>query len=100
MHPVSRLDPFESEAGLGAIPIMVIPDAVLGDLDTLEVACLWTNEFGTADLWHRFLNLGVPLAASAGTDVMLDYHRTMAVGTTGFTCTCRVRSGSGPIWRL
>ena len=82
MHPVSRTDPFGSEAGLGAIPIMVIPDAVLGDLDTLEVACLWTNEFGTADLWHRFLNLGVPLAASAGTDVMLDYHRTMAVGTT------------------
>ena len=82
MHPVSRPDPFEGEAGLGAIPIMVIPDAVLGDLDTLEVACLWTNEFGTADLWHRFLNLGVPLAASAGTDVMLDYHRTMAVGTT------------------
>ena len=82
MHPVSRPDPFGSEAGLGAIPIMVIPDTVLGDLDTLEVACLWTNEFGTADLWHRFLNLGIPLAASAGTDVMLDYHRTMAVGTT------------------
>ena len=82
MHPVSVADPFASERGLGAIPIMVIPDALLGDLDTLEVACLWTNEFGTADLWHRFLNLGVPLAASAGTDVMLDYHRTMAVGTT------------------
>ena len=82
MHPVSRPDPFGSEAGLGAIPIMVIPDAVLGDLDSLEVACLWTNEYGTADLWHRFLNLGIPLAASAGTDVMLDYHRTMAVGTT------------------
>lgn len=82
MHPVSRPDPFGSTEGLGAIPIMVIPDALLGDLDTLEVACLWTNEFGTADLWHRFLNLGVPLAASAGTDVMLDYHRTMAVGTT------------------
>ena len=82
MHPVSRPDPFGSAEGLGAIPIMVIPDALLGDLDTLEVACLWTNEFGTADLWHRFLNLGVPLAASAGTDVMLDYHRTMAVGTT------------------
>ena len=82
MHPVSIPDPFGSESGLGAIPIMVIPDALLGDLDTLEVACLWTNEFGTADLWHRFLNLGVPLAASAGTDVMLDYHRTMAVGTT------------------
>ena len=82
MHPVSRPDPFGSEGGLGSIPISVIPDAVLGDLDSLEVACLWTNEFGTADLWHRVLNLGVPLAASAGTDVMLDYHRTMAVGTT------------------
>lgn len=82
MHPVSVAAPFASERGLGAIPIMVIPDTVLGDLDTLEVACLWTNEFGTADLWHRFLNLGIPLAASAGTDVMLDYHRTMAVGTT------------------
>ena len=82
MHPVSVPDPFGSDAGLGAIPIMVIPDALFGDLNTLEVACLWTNEFGTADLWHRFLNLGVPLAASAGTDVMLDYHRTMAVGTT------------------
>lgn len=82
MHPVSVVAPFASERALGAIPIMVIPDTVLGDLDTLEVACLWTNEFGTADLWHRFLNLGIPLAASAGTDVMLDYHRTMAVGTT------------------
>lgn len=82
MHPVSIPDPFGSENGLGRIPISVIPDALLGDVDTLEVACLWTNEFGTADLWHRFLNLGIPLAASAGTDVMLNYHRTMAVGTT------------------
>ena len=82
MHPVSIPDPFGSDEGLGRIPVSVIPDVVLGDLDSLEVACLWTNEFGTADLWHRFLNLGVPLAASAGTDVMLDYHRTMAVGTT------------------
>ena len=82
MHPVSIPDPFGSERGLGAIPIMAVPDAVLGDLDTLEVACLWTSEAGTAELWTRFLNLGVPVAASAGTDVMLDYHRTMAVGTT------------------
>lgn len=82
MHPVSVPDPFGSEAGLGAIPVSFVPDAVLGDLDTLEIACLWTSEVGTAALWHRVLNLGVPLAASAGTDVMLDYHRTMAVGTT------------------
>ena len=81
MHPVSVADPFGSEAGLAAIPLSIVPDAVLGDLDSLEVACLWTSEVGTAALWHRVLNLGVPLAASAGTDVMLDYHRTMAVGT-------------------
>lgn len=82
MHPVSIADPFGSEAGLNAIPIHFVPDAVLGDLDSLEVACLWTSEVGTAELWHRVLNLGIPLAASAGTDVMLDYHRTMAVGAT------------------
>ena len=82
MHPVSVPDPFGSDAGLGSIPVSFVPDAVLGDLDTLEIACLWTSEVGTAELWHRVLNLGIPLAASAGTDVMLDYHRTMAVGTT------------------
>ena len=80
MHPVSIPDPFGSEPGLGAIPIMLVPDVVLGDVDSLEVACLWTSEEGTAAVWHRALNLGIPLAASAGTDVMLDYHRTMAVG--------------------
>ncbi len=82
MHPVSVPDPFGSEAGLSAIPVSFVPDAVLGDLDTLEIACLWTSEAGTAELWGRVLNLGIPLAASAGTDVMLNYHRTMAVGTT------------------
>lgn len=82
MHPVSVADPFASDTDLAAIPVSFVPDAVLGDLDSLEIACLWTSEVGTAALWHRVLNLGVPLAASAGTDVMLDYHRTMAVGTT------------------
>ena len=33
-------------------------------------------------LWHRFLNLGLTVAPSAGTDVMLNFHRTMAVGAT------------------
>ncbi len=81
MHPVSVEAPFE-DPGLSSIPVSLIPDAVLGDLDTLEIACLWTNELGTARVWERVLMLGVPLAASAGTDVMLDFHRTMAVGTT------------------
>ncbi len=82
MHPVSIADPFADEDSLRAIPVDVIPDAVLGDLDALEIACLWINEMGTSELWYRFLNVGATIAASAGTDTMADYYRTMAVGTT------------------
>ena len=80
MHPVSVPDPFGSEESLSAIPVNLIPDAVLGDLDALEVACLWTSEVGTSELWHRLLDIGATVAASAGTDIMADYYRTMAVG--------------------
>jgi TolB protein len=48
----------------------------------LELGCLWTDEIGTSALWHEFLNLGIPIAISAGSDVMNDYYRTMAVGAT------------------
>ena len=82
MHPVSIAEPFRDEESLRSIPINLIPDAVLGDLDSLELACLWTSELGTYDVWYRFLNIGAPVAASAGTDTMADYYRTMAVGTT------------------
>lgn len=82
MHPVSVIDPFVDDQALRAIPVDIIPDAVLGDLDTLEIACLWTSEMGTSELWYRFLNVGANVAASAGTDTMADYFRTMAVGTT------------------
>jgi TolB protein len=51
-------------------------------VDLLEVVCLWSNSVGTTELWYRFLNAGFPVAPSGGTDVMLDFHRTMAVGTT------------------
>lgn len=81
VHPVSGPDAFLAE-NLSSIPVSLIPDAVLGDLDALEVACLWSNEQGTTDVWHRLLNLGIPLALSAGTDVMTDFYRTMAVGAT------------------
>ncbi|MDX1554600.1 MAG: CehA/McbA family metallohydrolase, partial [Xanthomonadales bacterium] len=42
----------------------------------------WTDAVGTAALWHAVLNLGVPLAASAGSDVMNNLYRTMAIGAT------------------
>ena len=60
----------------------LISDAVLGDVDTIELACLWSDELGTAEAWYRLLNVGARVTPSAGTDAMVDFFRTMAVGTT------------------
>ena len=90
VHPVSARGaeraqpwsevPFEELAP--SVPVELVADAVLGDLDALEVVCLWSDETATAQVWHRFLSLGIPVAPSAGTDVMTNFFRTMAVGTT------------------
>ncbi len=81
VHPVMSPDPFAVEARAG-VPVELVADAVMGDVDALEVMCLWSSFEGTAALWHRFLNLGLTVAPSAGTDVMLNLHRTMPVGAT------------------
>lgn len=81
VHPVVRRQPFADDQGR-TVPIELVPDAVLGDVDLLEVACLWSDELGTSEVWYRLLNLGRPVAASAGTDVMSNLYRTMAPGTT------------------
>ncbi|MFT7035701.1 MAG: TolB protein [Cyclobacteriaceae bacterium] len=81
VHPVGVKDPFK-EGGDRSVPISLTADAVLGEVDILEVGCLWTDEIGTAALWHEFLNLGIPIALSAGSDVMNDLYRTMAIGAT------------------
>jgi TolB protein len=81
VHPVASQDPFTEEA-VSSIPKSFIADAVLGEVDLIELACLWTDEIGTAALWHHVLNLGVTVAASAGSDVLTDYYRTMAIGAT------------------
>ncbi len=81
VHPVSGPDPF-TPGNEGQIPVGFIADAVLGEVDALEVVCLWSDDLGTAELWYRILNLGIPLAATAGSDVMTDFYRTMAVGAT------------------
>lgn len=84
VHPVAVRDPFATTATTtpgSAIPLMLIADAVLGDLDALEVACLWSDELGTSAVWQRLLRLGIPVALSAGTDAMVNVHRNMAVGT-------------------
>jgi TolB protein len=66
VHPVSRPDPFAQETP--PIPLELIPDAVLGDLDGIELVCLWSDELGTAEVWYRILNLGIPVVPTAGTD--------------------------------
>jgi TolB protein len=81
VHPVSVADPLTPETA-GAVPTGFVADAVLGEVDIIEVACLWSDELGTASVWHEVLNIGVPLAASAGSDVMNDYYRTMTIGAT------------------
>jgi TolB protein len=81
VHPVTVRAPFGGKAPTG-IPLELVSDAVLGDVDTIELACLWSDELGTADAWYRLLNVGVPIAPSAGTDAMVDFFRTMAIGTT------------------
>lgn len=63
-------------------PVMQVVDGILGNMDWLEVFCLWVDEMGTSESWYRFLNLGVPIALEAGTDVMNNFYRTMPVGTT------------------
>jgi TolB protein len=82
VHPVSGDDPFASAAGLRSIPLGFVADAVQGRINAIELACLWSDERGTTDLWYRVLNVGVPMVLTAGTDVMNNLYRTMAIGTT------------------
>lgn len=82
VHPVAVRDPFARDAPRAAVPLSLIVDGVLGDLDAIEVACIWTDELGTAAVWYPLLNLGQPIAPSAGTDAMVNVPRNMAVGTT------------------
>ena len=81
VHPVNARDPFSGD-GPNDVPPLLAADGILGNMDWLEVACLWTDELGTAEVWYRLLNFGSPIVLEAGTDVMTNYYRTMAVGAT------------------
>lgn len=80
VHPAGA-DPFANPAAPG-LPVELVADGILGDVQALEIACLWTDELGTAEVWYHLLNLGWPVAATSGSDVMLNFYRTMAPGTT------------------
>lgn len=80
VHPAGA-DPFADPRAPG-LPVGLVADGILGDVQGLEIACLWTDELGTAEVWYHLLNLGWPVAATSGSDVMLNFYRTMAPGTT------------------
>lgn len=82
VHPVLPRNPFPAQGDPSGIPAELVADAVLGDVDALEVACLWSDELGSSQLWYRLLNLGVPIVPSAGSDTMQNIHRMMALGST------------------
>ncbi len=82
VHPVSGRDPFPASGAPNGLPLELVPDAVFGDVDTLEVACLWSDEIGTSAAWYRLLNLGIPIAPAAGSDTMHNFYRTMPIGST------------------
>jgi len=82
VHPVSGSDPFGVPPAEAHLPMELVPDALAGGVDTLELACLWSNERGTAELWYRLLDLGLPIAPSAGTDAFPNFFRSMALGST------------------
>lgn len=83
VHPIaSGAASVFSDAGRAGIPVGLIADAVLGKLDLLDIACLWTSSRAATELWYGLLNAGVVVNPSGGTDVMTDLHRMMAVGST------------------
>ena len=81
VHPVWVQNPLTEETA-SYVPISLVADAVMGAGDWIEVGCLWTDEVGTAAVWHQILNLGIPMAATSGSDVMNNYYRTMTIGAT------------------
>ena len=81
VHPFGLRHREPDEAGAGSARELPV-DAILGVADFVDVACIWSDELGTAEIWYRLLNTGSRIPATAGTDVMSDIWRHPAVGTT------------------
>lgn len=82
VHPIGVKNPIADEASMASVPIGLIADVVNENLDAFEMACLWSDEIGSSIMYHQFLNLGIPVSLTAGTDAFPGYARCMAVGTT------------------
>lgn len=88
VHPISEKNPLANEESMSHVPVGLIADVVNGNLDGFEMACLWSDEIGSSVMYHQFLNMGIPVAITAGTDAFPGYARSMAVGTTRILVYC------------
>ncbi len=82
VHPVMAPEPFPEDGTPRNLPLALVPEALHGLVDTLEIACLWSDERGTSDAWYRLLDVGLAVAPSAGTDAFSNFYRSMTVGAT------------------
>jgi len=72
---VGYVHPFDSvpdPAAPGRLSHSLPLDVIAGRADFLEIVS-FANHQETANVWYKFLNLGYPLAAGAGTDAMTNY---------------------------
>jgi TolB protein len=69
------VDPLVHNAAARELPI----DAILGKVHALDLMCYGSDEDLSARLWYRLLNSGLRLAASVGTDALLD-NPTLPLG--------------------
>lgn len=64
-HILSGEDPFKTPYSGKSLPV----DAALGKIDTVDINASWAY---AVPLWHRLLNCGFRIPATAGTDVFLN----------------------------
>ncbi len=81
VHPFGLSHRDADAAGVGYARELPV-DAILGVADFIDVACIWSDELGSAEVWYRLLNTGSRIPGTAGTDAMSDIWRHPAVGTT------------------
>ena len=81
VHPFTTPDRDPEEIGYSGAREFPV-NAALGNIDYYDVMCIWSDEYVSAKVWYRVLNLGFRVPASAGTDAMTNYWRAPAIGTT------------------
>jgi TolB protein len=77
LHPYNSRVSEPRQAAGSEIPI----DVALGKGDFFDVACIWSDELASAEMYYRFLNSGVRLAATGGSDNFSNVWRDPPIGT-------------------